>query len=212
MDIAARLAVFNFFLLWGFCLLPPILLRYIWVDRPLGKIAAIFVCAVLFSVSVVVAVAIGAKSINVFYLIGLASYFILVRPDENPKASASRRSLADVPSLGKSDRSTRLPISSFEMSAGASRAPNGVQGNRIPSLKSDSQQSTAVEIVERVTGIRQSLEKLSALERSLIIIGVVFLLIVAFYYLASPYQNCIKNSDTPVSDGQRIWCMRNTSW
>ena len=43
---------------------------------------------------------------------------------------------------------------------------------------------------------------------TLIIVGSIFIAAVAFCYIASPYQNCMR--DTALADA--AWCALNTDW
>ena len=43
-------------------------------------------------------------------------------------------------------------------------------------------------------------------KQKLIVIAAVFIAAIAFYYLASPYQNCIRDA---INEGA---CIRNTRW
>jgi len=212
MDINYGLVALNIFFTWFFGLTPPVMIRFVFIARPLSRIAAVGICTVLFFISVIVAVAIGARSINALYLVALVSYFILTRPESSRKMDDLEPPLLKTKTLEASGGKARLVIDGFETHAGAVRLSSHSHDSHTASLESGPRKNKTVDSVGRVAGIRQSLEKLSALERNLIIIGVVFLLIVAFYYVASPYQNCIKNRDAPVSDSRRDWCMRNTSW
>ena len=43
-------------------------------------------------------------------------------------------------------------------------------------------------------------------KKTFLIIALIFVLLLIFYFIASPYQNCVRNASNPV------WCSTQTSW
>jgi len=64
---------------WGIGLLPPVLIRYAIIRRPLSKWVAIAVCAVFWFINIIIFTALGSQSKThaALYLIAFASYWIL---------------------------------------------------------------------------------------------------------------------------------------
>jgi len=54
------------------------------------------------------------------------------------------------------------------------------------------------------------------LKKKLIVIVAIFFAATGFYYLASPYQNCIRSIDrgqfTPGTSGWVLYCTKFTKW
>jgi hypothetical protein len=79
---------------WGFGLLPPVLIRYVIIRRPLSKWVAIAVCAVFWFVNITIFTALGSQSKThaALYLIAFLSYWILRK---EPKLTTSSEETTD---------------------------------------------------------------------------------------------------------------------
>ena len=54
----------------------------------------------------------------------------------------------------------------------------------------------------------------SDLKKRLLIIAIIFAVVMAIYYLTSPYQNCIRSTDMKKALQEDVvpWCIANTRW
>jgi|SaaInlStandDraft_4_1057021.scaffolds.fasta_scaffold78335_2 hypothetical protein len=84
---AATIAL-SFLITWSIGLLPPVLIRYAIIRRPLSKWVAIAVCAVFWFANIIIFTALGSQSKThaALYLIAFVSYWILRK---EPKYSTS---------------------------------------------------------------------------------------------------------------------------
>lgn len=69
----------SFVITWSIGLLPPVLIRYAIIRRPLSKWVAIAVCALFWFVNILIFTALGSqsKAHAALYLIAFVSYWIL---------------------------------------------------------------------------------------------------------------------------------------
>jgi len=53
-----------------------------------------------------------------------------------------------------------------------------------------------------------------ALKKRLILIAAIFIAVIALYYLASPYHNCIRSTDIKkaLQEDAVPWCTKFTRW
>lgn len=79
-ELATLLAI-SFLMTWGVGLTPPLLIRYVFLRRPMGKRAAVLVCAMLWAFNFVFFQAMGSTSKyhGALILVALVSYWILCR-------------------------------------------------------------------------------------------------------------------------------------
>jgi hypothetical protein len=78
----------SFLITWGIGLLPPVLIRYAIIRRPLSKWVAIAVCAVFWFTNIIIFTALGSQSKThaALYLVAFVSYWILRK---EPKSATS---------------------------------------------------------------------------------------------------------------------------
>ena len=69
----------SFVITWGIGLLPPLLMRYAIIRRPLSKWVSIAVCTVFWFVNIIIFTAMGSQSKThaALYLVAFVSYWIL---------------------------------------------------------------------------------------------------------------------------------------
>lgn len=84
---AATIAL-SFLITWSIGLLPPLLIRYVIIRRPLSKWVAIAVCAVFWFTNIIIFTTLGSQSKThaALYLIAFVSYWILRK---EPKSATS---------------------------------------------------------------------------------------------------------------------------
>lgn len=177
-------------------------MRYAFFKRPISKAAAGAACLVYFVVIFAVVAAVGGRP-NATFLVALASYFILIRPSKEPASdgpagTASRRKIE------------RPPIDGFESHAGQRFADKGnvTSDSLSDASRSDINASNGMSgQSERDKGFREKMSGLSSFERTVFLILLGFVLLMSFYYIASPYQNCIRQKYATES-----FCLRNTGW
>ncbi|CCU72585.1 hypothetical protein [Thalassolituus oleivorans] len=90
---ATTIAV-SFLITWSIGLLPPALIRYAIIRRPISKWVAIAVCAVFWFANIIIFTALGSQSKThaALYLIAFVSYWILRK---EPKSVTSGEENAD---------------------------------------------------------------------------------------------------------------------
>ena len=66
-------------LTWGLGLLPPVLIRYVFMRRPISKVAALIIAGIFWCINLVLFIALGSQSKTHFavFLVAAASYYIL---------------------------------------------------------------------------------------------------------------------------------------
>jgi hypothetical protein len=194
--------VFGFVLTWVVGLSPPILLRYDFFKGPISKAAAGAACLVYFVVMFAVVAAVGGRP-NATFLVALVSYFILTRPNKETAGDGAVQA-ATRKQIG------RPPIDGFESHVGQSCESNAkpTSDSRPDTTHDDINVSKATSgQSERDKGFREKMSGLSSFERTVFLILLGFVLLMLFYYIASPYQNCIRQKYVTESS-----CLRNTGW
>lgn len=78
-DINGLVLVISFIITWSIGLIPPLLIRYVFLRRPIGKWPAIGVAGLFMILNIFLFVAMGSenKSHTVLFLIAWVSYIIL---------------------------------------------------------------------------------------------------------------------------------------
>ncbi|MFY2507826.1 hypothetical protein ACN3E9_05970 [Vibrio pectenicida] len=79
----------SFVITWSIGLLPPVLIRYAIMRRPLSKWVAIVVCAVFWFINIIIFTALGSQSKTqaALYLIAFVSYWILRKESKSTTSS-----------------------------------------------------------------------------------------------------------------------------
>lgn len=78
-ELDATTIIVSFVITWSIGLLPPVLIRYVFLKRPLAKWPAIGTCALFWALNIVLFTAMGSKSKthSALALIAFVSYWIL---------------------------------------------------------------------------------------------------------------------------------------
>lgn len=83
----AATLILSFVITWSIGLLPPLLIRYVFLKRPIAKWPAIGTCALFWVLNIIIFTFMGSQSKTHFALtlIAFVSYWLLRRGDEVKK-------------------------------------------------------------------------------------------------------------------------------
>lgn len=86
MELGVALLI-SLIITWGIGLMPPLLIRFVLLKRPMGKGPAVGTCALFLIVNLMIFIALGSesKSHGAVALIAIASYYILRKSAAEPK-------------------------------------------------------------------------------------------------------------------------------
>lgn len=76
-ELDAMSLIVSFIITWSIGLLPPVLIRYAFLKRPMAKWPAIGICALFCVMNVILFTALGSKRHGVLAVIAFVSYWIL---------------------------------------------------------------------------------------------------------------------------------------
>jgi len=85
--------VFSIVVTWGIGLAPPLLMRFVFFKRPLGRFTAIITCSILFFLNVMLFIFLGStnKTHGALAIVALVSYWILTKETKMKDIIASGR-------------------------------------------------------------------------------------------------------------------------